>query len=194
MKKSTILLSILALGIAIFGYVENRKYHRAVVVLQKEHIKLNKIIKKFLEVPSPDHEYLENGIPAPSFSLPDTNGDSIAHNFSKKAHTLFVFSAKDCHYCEDFYPSLDSFTKKYPEKLDVVVLQTDSDVESNKTFLEEKGYSFKMLNANQELLDDYKINGTPTAVLLDASYAIKTTFVANTLSEIEYATEIRDEE
>ena len=192
MKKGTLIISVIAIAIAIYGYAENRKYHKAVVVLQKEHIKLNKIIKKFLEVPTPEHEYLENGTAAPNFNLENTKGEYIEPDFSTKPNTLLVFSARGCSHCDEFYPSLDSFAKKYPEKIDIVIAKTESSVALNKRFLDSTGYNFKVLNANQSIFDDYKIDGTPTCVLLDKDTHVETTFIASTLSELEYATEIKE--
>ncbi len=186
MKKSTLVLSLLALGMALFGYVENRKYHKAVIVLQKEHVKINKILKKILEIPSEGHSYLEVGTPAPEFSLADANGAFVTQNTSDKANTLLVFSNKNCHYCEAFYPVLDSFANGNPE-VSVLVLQGESNQEMNKTFLDTTGYNFKMLVSNDSILDAYKIDGTPTCVYLDSNSKVLTTFSAASLDEIRYA-------
>jgi thiol-disulfide isomerase/thioredoxin len=189
MKKSTILLSVVALGIAIFAYVENRAYHRAVVVLQKEHIKVNKILKKMLEVPSKGHTYLKPGIAAPDFSFPNADGEYVQQNSTDAEHTLLVFSNKGCHYCDEFYPVLDSFAKAYPE-VPVVVLKGYSDQEYNRKFLDSTGFDFTVLDATQAIFDAYKIDGTPTCVYLDAAHKIVSTFGAENVDEIKYATEL----
>ncbi len=180
MKNVNFVLSIIAIGMSIFMYIENREYHKAVVDLKNTQRELSKTDHVQTEEKS---NYLKKGTIAPSFSYPDENGDTVHENYSNKKYTLLVFSSSQCPYCMEFYPVLDAF-QKANTNTEVLVLQEFSTPESNKKFLDSTKYNFKMLAAVDEVYDNYKIDATPTCVFLDSEHTVDSTLIAPTLGEL----------
>ena len=124
--------------------------------------KLAEADKKAEEASKP----LEAGIAAPDFSLPDENAQDMSLANYKGKKTLLVFSQESCPFCQNFYPVLNEFQDQKSD-VNVVVMQLGSSPEQNKQYKEQQGIKAQLLAATYAELQAYKVQTTPTSVLLD---------------------------
>ncbi|MFT5914492.1 MAG: thioredoxin-related protein, partial [Bacteroidia bacterium] len=68
--------------------------------------------------------------------------------------------------CQKFYPVLNEFVAQ-KEDVNVVIMQIGSTPEQNKKYKAQQGIKSTLLAATQNELMNYKVQGTPTSVLLD---------------------------
>jgi methylamine dehydrogenase accessory protein MauD len=180
MKKSTIIalfsLQVLILvGVATTAYFTfmNKARIRAtqrVMVDTQEQLsstfafmdKIDGQQKKTEEAKKP----LAEGIAAPTFTLQDENKQEIKLADYKGKKTLLVFSQESCGYCQKFYPVLNEFVAQ-KEDVNVVIMQIGSTPEQNKKYKAQQGIKSTLLAATQNELMNYKVQVTPTSVLLD---------------------------
>jgi peroxiredoxin len=106
------------------------------------------------------------GADAPNFTLEDENQKQVTLADYKGKKTLLVFSSESCPYCEDYYPVLNAFKETQPN-VEVVIMQLQSDAIHNKIYKEQQGINATILAATQAEAQSYKIQKTPTSVLLD---------------------------
>jgi len=107
--------------------------------------------------------------PAPVIALQDHTGQEIGlKDLSPKKKKLLIFAAKDCDYCESYYPEINEFSKEY-ENIEVVVIKYGTTAEDNKKTIDEKAYHFKLLAGTEKTFADYQIQGTPATYLLNES-------------------------
>ena len=180
MKKSVIIslfsIQILILvGVAATSYFSfmNRARIRAtqrVMVETQESLKttievMDKVAARQEPEPSASQD-LASGTPAPDFSLEDENGQTVTLKdlFGKK--TLLVFSQEGCPYCKNFYPVLNEFQLRDAE-VQVVIMQLESTPEQNKRYKAQEGIQAPILAATIQELINYRVEGTPTSILLD---------------------------
>ncbi len=109
---------------------------------------------------------LETGMNAPDFTLPDENAQEMTLANYKGKKTLLVFSQESCPYCKDFYPVLNEFQAQLAG-VNVVVMQLGSTPEQNKAYKAKEGINAPLLAATYAELEAYKVQNTPTSVLLD---------------------------
>jgi thioredoxin-related protein len=106
------------------------------------------------------------GVAAPDFTLIDENQKQVTLANYKGKKTLLVFSSEDCPYCENFYPVLNAF-KESKQDIEVVIMQLNSKAENNKAYKSKQGITSTILAATQDEAQNYKIQRTPTSVLID---------------------------
>lgn len=109
---------------------------------------------------------LEEGSKAPSFALKDENAQEVTLADYKGRKTLLVFSQESCRYCQNFYPVLNAFQEQQ-EEVQVVVMQLGSTPEGNKQYKEQEGIKATLLAASTAELQAFKVQVTPTSILLD---------------------------
>lgn len=106
------------------------------------------------------------GAPAPGFTLPGHNQQDVSLSDYAGKNVLLVFSQVGCGYCDSYYPELKNYTEQYPET-EVVVLQYGSTPEENRSFMASAGLSSAtFVTPTTEVLASYKIQKTPTTVLI----------------------------
>lgn len=120
--------------------------------------------------PYKEPEPLAEGSPAPDWSLPTLNGDTIRLADLKGKVVLLDFFYKSCAPCCAAMPVLQSLYDKYKDK-GFVMLGIDpiDDPEKDEMadFLAKRGINYTILFAERELSDTYRISGYPTLFFLD---------------------------
>ncbi len=106
------------------------------------------------------------GAPAPEFLLKNSEGVEVSLASMNTTKKILVFSSPDCHYCTEYYPELDKFTKANSD-VAVVVIQAASTPERNKELITDNEYTFKVLAGDETVALSYRIQGTPTTIILD---------------------------
>ena len=120
----------------------------------------------------------ELGIPAPSFSLPDTNGKLVSlDDFAGAPALLVVFWCSHCPYVRHIREAFVSFAQEYQAKQAAIVAISSNDTvshpqdgpEAMRADVEEFGYTFPYLHDDsQDVARDYQAACTPDFFLYDA--------------------------
>lgn len=121
------------------------------------------------------------GESAPFFELEDENNQKISSTDYLGKKTLLVFSQETCPYCEEFLPILNKFQEEEQANVNVVVMQIESFPEENKKYKKNYGIQPTFLAAGYEDMVAYKIQSTPTSVLIDQEGKILGTELVSTL-------------
>lgn len=109
---------------------------------------------------------LEKGALAPSFTLQNENEQEVKLETYKGKQTLLVFTQPDCPYCEKFYPILNKFQDERQD-INVVIMQIDATPSQNKQFKKAHKINAPILAITYKELQTYKIQHTPTSILID---------------------------
>lgn len=126
---------------------------------------------KNLSPPGKDHKWpsLGIGIPAPSFSLLTNYGDSISFSDLKGKMLLLDFWYINCYPCRKAIPTLNNIKSRYEEKgLEVLGMNPyDRKKERMDDYLSRKKVSYTIVEADSQIIADYKIKSYPTFYLID---------------------------
>lgn len=126
---------------------------------------------------------LAEGVRAPTFALEDENKQKVKLSDYKGQKILLVFSQESCPYCKKFYPILNEFQTKQ-EGVKVVVMQIGSTPDQNKKYKQQEGINAPLLAASYQELSAYKIQQTPTSVLLDEEGKVLGTKAVSQLEDL----------
>jgi peroxiredoxin len=122
------------------------------------------------------------GTPAPGFSLPDTNGDTVSlSDFSGSPATVVAFICNHCPYVLHVADQLATLGKDYQAKGVGVVAISSNDVENYpddspenmKAELRRAGYTFPYLyDGSQSVAQAYRAACTPDFFLFDGQHRL----------------------
>ncbi len=116
-----------------------------------------------------EDEGLPIGAPAPAFTLTGLYGETATLD-SLRARgnpVLLVFSDPTCGPCNGLMPDVGKWQREHPGKLTVAVVSRGN-VDSNKSKASEHGLTNVLLQKDNEIADEYRTFGTPTAVLVSS--------------------------
>lgn len=131
-----------------------------------------KVEPKELEEKEPERDTRSlQGQDAPNFTLTDTEGNSVTLSDLKGKVVFLDFWATWCPPCRESLPHTQSLSQHEKAKAgDLVVLAVNAreDAEKVKQFMQEKGFTFRvLLDKDGAVMDMYKVQGIPTFVLID---------------------------
>ena len=116
------------------------------------------------------------GAPAPGFELITFAGESYSHVSTKGRPMLLVFWAPWCNVCQRELPLLTEFNQRdKPEKLGVVSIGFADTRTNVEQFVKQRSGTFVYPTAYDEdrwAAQAFKVNATPTYVLLDAQGSV----------------------
>ncbi len=186
--KIVVLLQIVVIAvvstIGYLGYTSLNSTKSIQTQMQTELSYIHTEFKKAIDAQQASQP-LAIGTPAPEFMLKNSEGKEVSlatMNPNKKK--ILVFSSPDCHYCTEYYPELDKFTKANSD-VAVVVIQAASTPESNKQLITNNEYTFNVLAGDQTVALSYRIQGTPTTIILDENNMILSSGYPTKSKEIE---------
>lgn len=104
----------------------------------------------------------------PAFEIAAPDGDLFSYPDNLNGPTIVLFWASWCPYCKSLMPHLQSIVDEYEGKVEVLALNF-RDEEDPAAYLEEFGYSFRLLAQSDEVAEDWGIKGTPGLFLADGS-------------------------
>jgi thiol-disulfide isomerase/thioredoxin len=128
------------------------------------------------------------GEPAPELSLPDLTGNDVSLDDFRGEETLVLFWSPDCGFCQEILPDVKEWEAALPEGAPRLLVVSDGTVEDNKAM----GFgSTVVLDHDYVVSDDFGVNGTPTAVLVDAEGRIASELALGTSEVLALARSVR---
>lgn len=111
---------------------------------------------------------LKAGTPAPSFTLPDLDGNAVSLEDFRGQQVLLAFTDPDCGPCDALAPHLTRLHREHAANNLAVVLVGRGDVEANRKKAAEHGFEFPVvIQEGWKLSRQYGIFATPVAFLID---------------------------
>jgi peroxiredoxin len=121
-----------------------------------------------------ERDGLKAGTPAPSFSLPDLDGEPITLEDYRGRRVLLVFSDPGCGPCQALLPELAALDQESDDEDLALVMVTRGGVEDNRRKAQEHGVEFPVLvQPGWRLSKEYGIFATPVAFLIDEEGVIE---------------------
>lgn len=105
--------------------------------------------------------------PAPSFSLPDLQGDTVSLDdlVGLGRPVMLVFSAPECGACDALMPHVARWEREHQEDLTIAVIGRGA-LDANRRKAAEHGLGQVLLQQGDEAAQAYRIQATPSAVLV----------------------------
>jgi thiol-disulfide isomerase/thioredoxin len=115
------------------------------------------------------------GHPAPTLALPDLDGALTDLASFRGTSTLVLFWSPTCGFCQKMLPDLKKWERKRPAGAPRLLVVSTGTVEANRAM----GLASPiMLDSDGSAMHRFGANGTPMAVLVDASGKIASPVVA----------------
>jgi methylamine dehydrogenase accessory protein MauD len=116
-------------------------------------------------------ELLPPGLPvgatAPGFTLPDVTGETVSLDalLARGRPVALLFVGPSCAPCATLLPELGRWQASLANRLTIALVGSGS-VEDNLRMAEEHGLGSVLVQEGSEVLDAYRVSGTPAAVML----------------------------
>jgi len=125
------------------------------------------------------------GAPAPAFDLLDLEGEGATLDSlrSPGRPVLLFFTDPGCDYCAEVLPEVGRWQDELADELTIAIISCD-DPEENRAMSNEHGLSRVLLEEDLEVSEVYRVDGTPSAVLVMPDGTIGS-FLAESAEEIE---------
>ena len=123
------------------------------------------------------------GLPAPSFVLKDLDGDprTLRSLCERGRDVALIFATPDCAGCRQLLPDVGRWQTSLGDRLTIAVVTTGS-ADRNRAAFAEHGIGDVLLQEATEVLSDYRVRATPTAVLVDQDGRIASAAVAGAVT------------
>jgi uncharacterized membrane protein YphA (DoxX/SURF4 family)/peroxiredoxin len=109
------------------------------------------------------------GAAAPTFALQTVEGETVTLDSlcERGQPALLVFASLGCGSCLELFPNIRRWQQTLAERLTIALVSSGS-AKDNRPLLDEYGLHTVLLQENSELVEAYRIRGTPSAVLVTA--------------------------
>lgn len=122
---------------------------------------------------------------APGFEITAPGGELFRYPQSLEGPTIILFWATWCPYCKALMPHLQSIVDEHEGRVQVLALNFRDD-DDPAAYLDERGYSFKLILHSEEVAASWGVKGTPGLFLADQSGRI--VFSRGAIPESSYRT------
>jgi peroxiredoxin len=112
--------------------------------------------------------------PAPGFSLPNLNGETVQLAALHGSPALILFWRPSCSFCQQMLPELKQWERRRPPESPRLLLVSSGTIEENKSMELE---STVVLDNERSVMQAYGATGTPNAVLVDGEGRIASSVV-----------------
>ena len=127
-------------------------------------------------------EIPEVGEPAPEIRLPDLEGKNLDLEDFKGEEIFVLFCSPECGFCQEMLPELNEWEASPPEGAPKLLVVSDGTVEENQAM----GFGSPVLiDDTYAVWDAFGVEGTPSAVLVDAEGRIASEMVFGELEVLE---------
>lgn len=136
-------------------------------------------MKKLLLILLTAFFYTAKAIQAPDFALKDETGKTVKLSDLKNDVVFLTFWATTCHSCRDELPLISK--NLYPQYKDrvkffAVVIDSDSSRQTSQ-IKREWGFDLPVLFGNSEVMEKYRIIGTPITYVIGKNNTIVKIFI-----------------
>jgi methylamine dehydrogenase accessory protein MauD len=113
------------------------------------------------------------GTSAPDFALPSVDGEVVALSelLERGLPVMLLFTDPQCGPCESLLPDVVTWQRNYVDRFNTVLIASGS-LEDNRNKREQHGLDHVLVQAEHEVAEAYKVNGTPASVLVSTDQLI----------------------
>lgn len=113
------------------------------------------------------------GLPAPSFALADIYGTprTLESLCARGRPVALIFATPDCGGCRQLLPEIGRWQAALGDRVTIAVVSAGT-VDRNRAAFEEHGIADVMLQEEWEVMSDYRVRATPSAVIVTAQGTI----------------------
>jgi methylamine dehydrogenase accessory protein MauD len=115
----------------------------------------------------PSTEGLPVGETAPDFELPSLHGETLTLGDLRALErpAVLLFTDPNCGPCMDIFPAIGRLQEEHSDKLTVAVVSR-GEHDENATMASEHGLTNVLMQEDWEVSEAYRVDGTPSAVLV----------------------------
>jgi len=131
------------------------------------------------------------GEPAPPFTLKALDGKTVAFRPGNGKPSLIVFWSAFCPLCRELTPAVNEIARRHRATIRFASINLDGKRFTNAihSFVKENGITYPVLLDSLRgdffiASDPYGVEKTPTAVLVDASGKVHSTYAAERMKEV----------
>jgi uncharacterized membrane protein YphA (DoxX/SURF4 family)/thiol-disulfide isomerase/thioredoxin len=113
------------------------------------------------------------GLPSPGFVLPDIDGQtrSLQEFVGRGRPVLLIFAGPSCGACKAMMPQVGRWQDSLEDRMTILVM-TGGTPEENRPWTQEHGVDNVILQDDYEIMGEYRVRATPSAVLVSIDYHI----------------------
>jgi hypothetical protein len=107
------------------------------------------------------------GLPAPTFTLTDLDGQlrSLESLCAPGRNVVLIFATPDCAGCRQLLPDIGRWQASLGDRLTIAVVSRGA-ADRNRSDFGEHGIRDVVLQRDFEVMSDYRVRATPTAILV----------------------------
>jgi len=134
---------------------------------------LEERLSQLMQAGTPGPTGLPVGSVAPPFELPDLNGHRLSLESFRGRRVLLIFFSPHCGYCVQMAPALAAAPWEGRDGRPTILVVATGDLEENRKLVKEHGIGCPvLLQAQSEVGNLYRADGTPMGYLIDERGAI----------------------
>lgn len=115
------------------------------------------------------------GLPAPGFALPDMHGEmrTLRGLVEDGRPVMLIFTGPRCGACKAMMPDLGRWQQALGDRLRIALLSGGT-VDENRASVEEHGVENVILQEDYEVMWEYRVRATPTAIVVAPDLSVAT--------------------
>ncbi len=118
--------------------------------------------------------FLQPGNVAPAICLKNLEGQKTCTNQNSKKYKYIIFADTEMAVCREHLKYLPTIQQKFEKYLEIYIVLRKTDFSQMKKFLtENKVPGIKLIDENNEFIDEYKVRSFPQCYLLDENHKVK---------------------
>lgn len=108
-------------------------------------------------------------VPAPDWTLTDVNGKKVALEDFKGSPIFLEAWVSSCDHCMKSLPKIKQIQKDFGDKVKVVTVNFDYDLEETQATIKAKNINYQVLQGDATFDKDYDIQSFPSYFVIDSS-------------------------
>jgi cytochrome c biogenesis protein CcmG, thiol:disulfide interchange protein DsbE len=142
------------------------------------------LVLSLLWLPFASVQAISIGDPAPNWLLKDTRGnDTDYYRDSAGKVTVLLYWATWCPYCQKLMPHLQQVADQYRDQPVVFYAMNIKEDSDPAKYLQDNGYTFKLMLNADATMDAYGVLGTPVVFVVDRSHKVTFRRIPDTSDE-----------
>lgn len=134
----------------------------------------NQIIRETAINISEKITFLQPGNVAPTICLNNLDGKKICTYQNNKKYKYLIFADAEMAVCREHLKYLSAIQQKFEKHLEIFIVLRKTEISQMKKFItENKVPGIKLIDENNEFIDEYKVRSFPQCYLLDENHKVK---------------------